>query len=129
VIESDDWQPDPESVFWTKRNSNVEEDAARMGLKLKGPLDDQGRIKGEPLAGEPPVTLQPKRPEANGPVAFSVRVFEDGFKVTPRDGSDVAATQKTVIEAIFAEAFQKDVRNRLIVASETVRPPMPKAAG
>lgn len=128
-VESEHWQPSQDSILWTRDHPNIEPDGTRTGVKLIGPPGNKEQINGEPLAGVATIALRPKEPGADGPVTLSVRVFDDGFKVTPRDGSNVSETQKTVIEAIFGGAFRKDVRGRLIVASETVHPPNSKLSG
>lgn len=123
LIESEHWQPHQESVFRKKNHPNIEKDATPGGVQLVGPTDGKGRIAGEPLEDEPSVKMEPKGKDASGPIDVSVRVFRDGFTVTPRDATDVSETQKFVLDAIFGSAFETDANQRLIVARETVWPP------
>src|ERR1019366_1355459 len=127
--DSEHWQPGQDSIFWTRDHPNIKSDGTRTGVELVGPLDVRGHIDGEPLAGVRTITLRPKRLGEDGPVTLSVLVPEDTFKVTPRDGANVSDTQTTVIEAIFSGAFPMDGRGRLVVASETIRPPRSKVPG
>ena len=126
MIESEDWQPNQESVFRKKNHPNIEKDATPGGIQVVGPTDAKGRIAGEPLEDEPTIKMEPKGKGANGPIEVSVRVFRAGFTVTPRDGSDVSETQKFVLDSLFDDAFSKDGNKRLVVASETVTPPVSK---
>jgi hypothetical protein len=131
-VQSENWQPGPDSILWTKDHPNVESDATRMGVKIIGPRNDNGVIDGEPLSGVSTIALRPRQPGLDGPVTLYVAVFDDAITVTPRDVPNVSDkdrsayisnTKRTVIEAIFGGAFRKDGRGRLIAASETVQPP------
>ncbi len=122
LIESEHWQPHQESVFRKKNHPNIEKDATPGGVQLVGPTDGKGRIAGAPLEDEPSVKMEPKGKGASGSIDVSVRVFRDGFTVTPRDAADVSETQKFVLDAIFGSAFETDANQRLIVARETVWP-------
>jgi hypothetical protein len=94
-----------------------------------GTTDERGRIDGSPLRDEPTITMEPVRPNVDGPITFQLSVPREGFVVTLCDASgDVSVTQKVVLDAIFAQGIAMDKRKRLIVASETVRPPASKAA-
>jgi hypothetical protein len=121
IVESEHWRPVADTVIRGKAHPNARSVAARGAVQLVAPVDEQGRIDGQPLESEPRVILEPLRPDSDGPIEVSVRVARDGFKVTPRGQADVTGTQKAVLDALFADAFPRDKKNRLKVASETVR--------
>jgi hypothetical protein len=122
IIDALEWQPSQDSVFRRKRHPNVEPDATPGGVKLIGPTDEAGRIAGEPLRDELTVRMEPKKDNAGGSIEMSVRVLREGFAVKPRDEFNLSETQKFVIDSIFSDAYPKDGNQRLIVASEIVRP-------
>jgi hypothetical protein len=128
IVESEHWRPVADTVFRGKAHLNTRSVAARGAVLLVAPVDDQGRINGQPLESEPRVVLEPLRPDADGPIEVSVRVAREGFKVTPKGQEDVTGTQKAVLDALFADAFPRDKKNRLKVASETVRSRAVKAS-
>jgi hypothetical protein len=120
VIESEHWRPAADSVFRGKPHPNTARTAAAGAALLNGPVVD-GRIDGNPLGDEPKATLEPRVENVDGPIEFSIRVARDSFVVTPRGAPAVSGTQKAVLDALFADAFPRDRKNRLKVASETVR--------
>jgi len=74
-------------------------------VRLTDPVDGVGRIKGVPLI-------------------FQVLVPREGIKVTgPAGAEDLTINLKAVLDAIFVSGVSMDKMKRLIVASETVRPP------
>jgi hypothetical protein len=128
IVESEHWRPVADTVFRGKTHPNTRSVAARGAVRLVAPADEQGRIDGQPLESEPRVILEPLRPDSDGPIEVSVRVAREGFKVTPRGHADVTGTQKAVLDALFADAFPRDKKNRLKVASEAVRSRTVKAS-
>ena len=121
VIESEQWKPAADTVFRGKPHTYTGKTAAAGTALLVGPTDDKGRLDGQPLADTPNVTLEPRAQDADGPIEVSIRVAREGFKVTPHGHADVTGTQKAVLDALFADSFPRDKKNRLKVASETVR--------
>lgn len=127
MVESGHWRPAADTVFRGKAHPNTRSVATRGAVQIVQPTDDQGRIDGLPLESEPRIILEPLDPDGDGPIEVSIRVAREGFKVTPRGHSDVTGTQKAVLDALFADSFPKDKKNRLKVASETVRSRAAKA--
>jgi hypothetical protein len=127
MVESGHWRPAADTVFRGKAHPNTRSVATRGAVQIVRPTDDQGRIDGLPLESEPRIILEPLDPDGDGPIEVSIRVAREGFKVTPRGHSDVTGTQKAVLDALFADSFPKDKKNRLKVASETVRSRAAKA--
>ena len=123
MVESRHWRPNPDSVFRGKKHANLKGVGKSGAVQVVDPKDEQGRIDGAPLEDEPRITMEPLAEDADGPITFSVRVARDGFKVTPCDAAELTDAQTAVLDAIFNnEAFPKDGKQRLIVASETARP-------
>jgi hypothetical protein len=121
VVDSEHWLPAADTVFRGKAHPNTRSVATRGAVKIVQPADDEGRIDGQPLESEPRLILEPRNPDRDGPIEVSIRVAREGFKVTPRGQAEVTGTQKAVLDGLFADAFPRDKKSRLKVASETVR--------
>ena len=128
AVESKDWQPGQNSIFGTRKTPKVGETVSPGVVQVFGKTDAKGRIHDTPLDDAPNVTMEPQKDDADGPIAFSVRVKRDSFVVTTRGGAGTTDAQNTdaqntVLDAVFADgAFPKDRKGRLIVARKTVKP-------
>ncbi len=120
VIESGEWQPKEETIFRRGKHPNAKPGPFGDSVLLTGPTDNHGRIVGEPFEDVPNLLLE--RTGRDGPVTLSVKVPRDGFSVTLPDASPPSATQKDVLDAIFAQGVPRDAKNRLEVANVHVAP-------
>jgi len=119
------WQPNEGAVFRHKTHANVRGTGVRHAVDAVGPLDAKGRLAGAPLADQSPVTLEPapsSGPEAaSDDIAFQVQAAREWFAVdVPDAADDASAIKKTVLAAIFAEAFPRTDGNQHVVASAIV---------
>jgi hypothetical protein len=121
LVESRDWQPLQDTIFRNKSHSNISPGPVGDCVYIMGPMDDQGRVIGDPLQDELHVVMERRGTEVDGPITLAVKAARDGFFVTVADSS-LSATQNDVLDAIFAEAIPRDNRNRLEVASVVVAP-------
>ena len=104
AIESRHWKPSAESVFRSKDHGDTKSVVVRNAALISGPTDERGRIDGSPLKDESTVTMEPVRPNADGPITFQLSVPREGFVVIPCDvGDDVSVTRKLVLDASFAQ--------------------------
>jgi hypothetical protein len=124
TVESRHWQPLHDTLFREgKHGENTAPGFPGDCVVIKGPVDEQGRIVGSPLGDDSRLMMERQGDNGDGPIVMSVAVPRDGgFSVTFGDRQQPSATQKSVIDAIFAEAIPKDSRDRLEVASATVKP-------
>ena len=82
----------------------------------------------EPLADVPHILMEPKASAGDGPITLSVKAPRDGFHVILGNEPEVTATQKDVIDAIFALGIRRDHRDRLEIARATITIKGPKAS-
>lgn len=122
VVESAHWQPMRDTIFRHKKHSNLEAGPVGDSVRITQKPDNQGPIVGQPLEDEPHLMMERTGEDGDGPISLSIKVPRDGFSVTLSDGAPVSATQKDVLDAIFAEAIPRDARNRLEVAKVSVAP-------
>ncbi len=126
VVEADAWQPMQDTIFRQRKHPNTAPGPHGDSVRITGRVDNHGRIVDEPLEDVPHLMMERTGQDGDGPIALSVKVPRDGFSVTLSDGAPVSATQKDVLDAIFAEGIPRDSRNRLEVAKVVVVPGVAK---
>ena len=125
VVESGEWQPMEETIFRKGQHPNIKPGPFGDSVLVTGPADNHGRIVGEPLKDVPHLLME--KTGQDGAVTLSVKVPRDGFRVILPDQPPLSATQKDVLDAIFAQGIPRDAKNRLEVAKVQVTPNAPKA--
>lgn len=125
VVESGEWQPKEETIFRKGKHPNTKPGPFGDSVMVTAPADNRGRIVGEPLEDLPHLLME--KTGHDGAVSLSVKVPRDGFSVTLPDEPPLSATQKDVLDAIFAQGIPRDAKNRLEVAKVQVTPNATKA--
>ncbi len=130
VVESEHWQPQPNSVFRGAGHPNAGDTAVPGAALFNGPRKQGERwIDGKPL-GDQPLLIMERKQDGDGPVVMSARVRREDFVVVPRPqpGDNrppeaIGETTKVVLNAIFAGAYELDARKRLVVARARIGGP------
>lgn len=123
AITSKHWKPVQDTIFRKKKHPNATPGPVGDSVFLIGPVDEKGRVVGEPLEDEPHLLLERVTADSTGPIRLAVLAARDGFSVTlSSGGAELSATQKDVMDAIFAEAIPRDKRNRLELETANVTP-------
>ncbi len=122
AVESKHWNPVQDSIFRKRKHPNLA-NPFNDSVRLIGPTDNHSRIVGEPLEDETHVLMEPSgAAQDDGPITLLVKSPRDGISVTLADGAELSATQRDVIDALFASAIPRDAANRLEVARATISP-------
>ncbi len=128
LVESEHWAPVQDSVFRKTKHPNVVPGPIGDSVLITGEKDHYDRIVNEPLADVPHILMEPKASAGDGPITLSVKAPRDGFHVILGNEPEVTATQKDVIDAIFALGIRRDHRDRLEIARATITIKGPKAS-
>ena len=125
VIESENWHPDPGSIFG--EHGTIGNDAG-MTVTL-GQIQNSVRIAarepeapllGDPFAGPYNLLMTTRDPNVSGEITFAVKAHQDKIKISVREATP-SAEAADVMSAILASAIKRDHRKRFMIASETVK--------
>ncbi len=84
VVESEHWQPLPDSVFRGGGHPHAGDTAVPGAALFNGPCKDgESWIDGEPL-GDQPLLVMERKQDGDRPIAMSARVRREDFVVVPR---------------------------------------------